>query len=570
MNGLTTAARLADLAERFWRFECHEFPLTAILAGEATRDATVFREAVADCDRRHLAAGEMLAELHHIAVDSLTAQDRATHRLLHRALEGIRSFHEVVAHYRPSLFPAGPDFTTVYFANTASADSVESAERYLERLATVPAFIRDVMEGLQAGYTYGIRYPRPVLDRAIANTRGMIAGAVESSPWCGPFKRSTAAGRAAVRRAGDGALALIRGELLPALQAYADLLEGPLARGARSTLACTDAPLGREFYLVLARNFTTTDLGPEEIHELGLAEVARLNGEIEAVANDAGFAGDATAHRRLLSSDAQFIVASKEELRDKLESLCKRIDKRIPAFFGRIPRITYGIETMPEAMSASMPPAYAQPNPADGSAPGIFWVTSDPKKCPSYMHLPLALHEAWPGHLMHIALMQEMEGLPKFRRHGAVKYTACVEGWALYCERLGVDMGLFETPHQHYGRLNMEIWRAVRMVVDTGIHWHGWSRDRAVEYMAQHVTLAREMIEAEVDRYVALPGQALAYQIGNLKFRALRQRAEQTLGDQFSFRTFHDEMMAAGPVTLPVLEELVDDWLSRQATGVHP
>jgi len=174
------------------------------------------------------------------------------------------------------------------------------------------------------------------------------------------------------------------------------------------------------------------------------------------------------------------------------------------------------------------------------------------------------VHEAWPGHLMHIALMNEQQDLPAFRRYGAVKYTACVEGWALYCEQLGIEMGAYTTPHQHYGRLEMELWRAVRLVVDTGIHAKGWTREQAVDYMASRLTLSRETLESEVDRYAALPAQALAYQIGGLKLRELRRRAEARLGTRFTHRGFHEAVMTAGAVTLPVLDDLVEDWLQRQ------
>jgi uncharacterized protein (DUF885 family) len=226
--------------------------------------------------------------------------------------------------------------------------------------------------------------------------------------------------------------------------------------------------------------------------------------------------------------------------------------------------MTYGIESMPESVAERMPLAYAQPNPGDRSAPGIFWITSLPEKCPSTIHVPTALHEAWPGHLMHIALMQEAEHLPAFRRHGAIRYPACIEGWAIYCENLGLDMGLYEAPHQHYGRLEMEIWRALRLVVDTGIHWRGWSREQAVDTMARSMAMARPGIEAEVDRYICWPGQALAYQVGNLEYRRLRRSAEERLGEDFTIREFHDTLLSAGAVSLPVLRDLVEEWLTRQ------
>ncbi len=564
MSPAPPSAPLADLAARFWRFQCHETPLDAILAGEATPDATVFREGPADYERRYAAAGDLLAELNGIGLPDLAPQDQATHRLLRYELETTRSLFEVSAHRRPSLFPSGPALMAAHFANTASVDDAESAERYVDRLATLPAFLRDSQANLRAGHADGTRYPRLVLDSAIGCTRGTTAGPVESSPWYGPFVRAAGAGKDPVRRAGARAEALIRDELVPALEGFAAFLEGPLADGARGTVTCTDAPQGRELYRVLVRHFTTTELDPGEIHELGLNEVARLATDIETVAADAGYPGQAEAYRRFLGT-GEFFAPSAEALRERIEILSKRIDRRIPAFFGRIPRVTYGVESMPEALAARMPPAYAQPGPADGSGAGIHWVTSLPARFPSYLWLPVALHEAWPGHLMHVALMQEAEGLPAFRRHGAVRYGACLEGWALYCEGLGVEMGLYQTPHQLYGRLEGEIWRAVRLVVDTGIHWHRWDRARAVEYMSRHVAMPLPTIEGEVDRYICWPGQALVYQIGNLRFRELRRRAEQRLGDRFRHRAFHDVLMAAAGVTLPVLADLVEDWLDREA-----
>ena len=554
-------ARLADLADRYWRFYCHEWPLYAVLAGEATPDATLFREAPADHDRRDRRAGELLAELDGIALDGLTLQDRATHRLLRRELESIRSLHAVAAHLRPSLSPTGPAMMVSYFANSSSVDDAEGAERFVDRLATVPAHLSDLRESLQAGHDRGIRYPRVTLDCAAGAIRDAVAGPAEALTWSGPIRRSPAAGREGVRRQAERALALIRDKLVPAFESFATFLEGPLADGARTTVACTDAPLGRELYRTLVRDFTTTDMSPEEIHELGLAEVARLESEMEAIAAEAGFAGDLPGYRHFLADD-RFLAPSKEALRERLEVLCKRIDGRVPTFFGRIPRITYGVESMPEAVAKRLPPAYAQPNPADRSAPGIFWITSLPERCPSPMHLPMALHEAWPGHLMHIALMQEAEDLPAFRRHGAIRFPACIEGWAIYCEGLGVDMGLYQTPDQHFGRLEMEMWRALRLVVDTGIHWHSWSRERAIDTMAQHMAMSRPTIEAEVDRYISWPGQALAYQVGNLEFRRLRSLAKSRLEDRFNLRAFHDELLAAGPVSLPVLGDIVDDWIN--------
>lgn len=555
---------LADIADRYWQFICHEQPFSAILAGEKTADPILFRESPADHDRRCATASSLLEEVQRIRTDELSAHENATYALMQRELTTIISLHEVKAHLRPSLYPAGPDFNLVFFANSTNANTVQAARLYLSRLETIPAFIEDLRNALMVGYESGFRYPEIVLSRAAAAVRSNLPAAVEKSALYGPFRRSTALAVRAMKNISREAARLIAEKIQPALEAYAVCLETELACDARDSISCIDDPMGQELYDVLTRHYTSLDMTAEQVHQLGLEEVARLQAEIDRVAAEAGFAGNTSAYRHYLATDKSFQANSKEELLEQMRVLCKRIDSFIPAYFGRLPRITYGVESIPEALSESLPPAYAQPSPADNSSPGIFWLTSLPEKCPSYLYPCLALHEAWPGHLMQIALMQELEQLPKFRRNGALKYTACIEGWAMYCEQLGMPMGLYPGPHENFGRLNMEMWRAVRMVLDTGIHFYGWTREQAITYMAERVSVPMKMITAEVDRYIALPGQALAYQPGNLKFRELRERCEQALGEDFDVRQFHDALIAAGPVTLVVLDELMENWLEEQ------
>ncbi len=559
------ADSLHRLAERFWQFQRHEFPLTALLAGQPNDDPTMFREAPADFDRRARVAGEMLVELDGIPVTGLSLQDRVTHRLLARELGDLRDAHAALSHFKPWLLPIGPEFNTIYFANMSHVGDEVSAARYADRLATLPAFFADVQACMKGGLEHGVRYPKAVLGPSLDNLRSATGGPAEATPWFGPFKRSPATAQPAVQRHAERARQCIEQDIVPALRALARFTESDLLPAARDTIACTEDPQGAEFYRFWVRHFTTDAAAtPEAIHALGLSEVDRLEAEIAEVAAQAGHAGDVAGYRQFLIHDPQFFASSAEVLRERVQIVSKTIDGKLPSYFGRLPRITYGVQSIPPAASERMPPAYAQPNPADGSSAGIYWISSLPEKAPSYLHVPLALHEGWPGHLMHIALMQEMTDLPAFRRANFTKYSACLEGWALYCETLGIDMGLYETPHQHYGRLDMEMWRACRLVVDTGIHLMGWSREQAIDYMLAHLSLSRTTVEGEVDRYIAMPAQALGYQIGNLKFRELRARAQAQLGDRFDIRAYHDQLMAAGPVTLPVLEEVVDDWLHRK------
>jgi uncharacterized protein (DUF885 family) len=394
--------------------------------------------------------------------------------------------------------------------------------------------------------------------------RSNLARTAEDSVLFGPFRRSSSGQNPAIVQLSEQGLQLIGQEIQPALQAYAEFLDTTLMLKSRDSVACAEDFLGVEYYDLLVRHYTSLDLGPEQVHQLGLSEVARLQSEIEKVAAEAGFGNRTDEFRRHLATDKSFQASNAKVMLEQMQALCKTIDRHIPAYFGRLPRITYGVQSIPPALSESMPPAYAQPNPADNSSPGIFWLTSLPEKCPVYMYPCLALHEAWPGHLMQIALMQELEHLPKFRRNGALKYTACIEGWAMYCEQLGIPMGLYPGPYENFGRLNMEMWRAVRLVLDTGIHFYSWSREQAITYMAERVSVPMAMITAEVDRYIALPGQALAYQPGNLKIRELRLRCELALGDDFDISQFHDALIAAGPVTLGVLDDLMTDWLASE------
>ncbi|MFV3074352.1 DUF885 domain-containing protein [Niveispirillum fermenti] len=559
-------AKIGELAERYWAFQREEFPLMAIQAGQPGDADTLMREAPADHERRAAWAAVAVKELASIDPRGLDTQDRATHALLRREFTALCDMVACGAHLRPSLYPLGPDFMLIYWANITALANVPDARRYLARLATVPAAMADARASLLAGRDRGYRYPRLVIDRAVAQVRGTLAVPVRSHPFAQPLLR--VAGRSpALADLAEQGLALITDQLYPALHAYANFLERTLGAAARDSLACTDDPDGDAFYRYLVGQSTTLDMSPGDIHALGLAEVDRISAQMLATAAAGGYPGDLPGWRESLQADPAQYAPTAAILRGEIEILSKRIDARIPEFFGRVPRATYGVQSIPEAIAEKMPPAYAQPNPADGTAAGVHWVSSVPGKLPRYMHVPLALHEAWPGHLMHLALIQEMEHLPAFRRFGALRYTACLEGWALYCERLGEDMGFYDAPAKLYGRLEMEMWRAVRLVVDTGLHHMGWTRDRALAFFGKHMAMPASTMEAEVDRYIALPAQALAYQLGNLKFKDVRRRAEAALGDDFPIRDFHDALMAAGPVTLQVLDDLMADWTARRAAA---
>lgn len=556
------AVRLERLARDYWQFRLDEEPILGIDHGHLPSRRRMFRESADDYARRDAQHAGFLSRLGEIDLDELSGQDALSAALLQRELAEARERYRLEEHLRPSLFPFGPEAMVGYSINKTVLHGAADAEDYLARLATVPQYLADCRARLAAGFARGHRLPAILLPRVLANVESYLGGTVEDSIWLKPLRRPPAPLDATFLERGR---ALVTETLVPAYEAHVAGLRQLFDGQCRDSLACTDAPQGAAYYRFIAAHYTTVDTPPEDIHRLGLAEVERIAAEIEAAAAEAGYAGDVAGFRQRLASDPAFLASSGEALLEHVEVLAKRIDRRIPEFFSWIPRMTYGIESIPAALSKNAPPAYAQPNPADGSSAGIFWVSGLPERCPTYMHVPLVLHEAWPGHLMHLAVLQEMQDLPDFRRHGAMGYHAYLEGWALYCERLGEDMGFYGDPYSRFGRLEMEMWRALRLVVDTGLHLHGWSRQQAIELMRQHLSQSDSTIDAEVDRYIGMPGQALSYKMGELKILELRRRAEARLGARFRLKDFHHRLMTAGPVTLPVLEQHMQAWIEGKA-----
>lgn len=557
-----TPPRLAALFDRYWAHLRAFEPLLAIAAGEADDATDLLRASPADWADRADGARALLDEADAIDAAGLNAADRRALLLLRRELRLALRGHALDAHLRPSLFPLGPEFALSALAGQSTLTDAAGCERYVARLRSVEAGLAGLRAALGEGMARGLRYPALAVERAIGNVRATLAAAAADSVAHGPLARAAARFPQLTPQAAEG-LAVIEQVVRPALAGYAAFLAERLLPASRATPACTEDRDGEAFYRHLVEVHTTLPLDPEEVHALGLAEVERIAAAMDAVAAEAGHA-DAAAYRAALRADASLFAPDGEALLERLEILCKRVDARLPELFGRLPRAAYGVRAIPPAVAVRMPPAYAQPAPADNSAAGLLWVTSLPERCPATMHVPLVLHEGWPGHLMHIALMKELDGLPAFLRHGGERYAACLEGWALYCEGLGADMGFYDTPARRFGRLDMEMWRAVRLVVDTGLHARGWSREAAIDWFEAHVSLDRDTAAAEIDRYVALPGQALAYQVGNLRVRAMREDAEARLGPAFDLRRFHDALLGLGPATLDLMEAEMAAWAAAE------
>jgi uncharacterized protein (DUF885 family) len=353
-----------------------------------------------------------------------------------------------------------------------------------------------------------------------------------------------------------------RGQDRLARNTLADFLESTYVPACRGSIAARALPAGRELYQQQIKKFTTLAMTPDELHQTGIEENARIRKQMNAIRERVGFGGDLPAFLEHLRTDPKFYAETPEELLKEVAYILKRVDGRLPTLFGKLPRTPYGIREVPAYVAPQTTSAYYWPPAADGSRGGFYYVnTYNLSARPLYQLQALSFHEAVPGHHLQLALQAELEDLHPIRKQS--NFTAFIEGWALYSEKLGGELGFYKEPYQEFGRLSMEAWRASRLVVDTGIHAKGWSRQRAIEYMSENTALSKHNIIAEVDRYIGWPGQALGYKVGELFISELRQRAEAALGDRFDIRSFHDVVLGSGSIPLPVLEHNVRRYIDR-------
>ena len=474
--------------------------------------------------------------------------------------------------FDPSREPFSSDnlpFDTFdYAARGTVIRSRADADAWLARLDALPAYIDVEMANARRGIATGFVQPRAIVETVIAETRPVAEAPPEQSSLLLPFKALPAAiptaDQAALR---DEALAIVRDRIMPAERAYLALLQNEYLPRAAASLAVRDLPDGDRYYAWLVRHYTTTDLTPDEVHALGEREVARIRLQMDAAIKETGFKGSFAAFLAFLRTDPRFYAKSREELLEKAAAIDKRVDAVLPAWFGTLPRLTFGVLPVPAAMEEGYTAGRYWPgNPQQGIAAGYMVNTSHLDQRPLYELPALTLHESVPGHHLQIALSQEMD-LPWFRKQADL--DAFVEGWALYAEDLGEEMGIYRDAYERFGKLSYEMWRACRLVADTGIHWLRWTRDQARACFDQNTALSAKNIDVELDRYISWPGQALAYKVGELTFKRLRQKAEIGLGPAFDIRRFHDELLSAGPLPLGILETRLDYWVADQETAAE-
>jgi uncharacterized protein (DUF885 family) len=443
-------------------------------------------------------------------------------------------------------------------------DNILDYENYIARLKGLYQYFLDAIELMRLGLQSGYKPPRVTLDGIVESLQSHLVDDPEQSVFYQPCLNFPPSVDESHRlRLSNDMRAAIRASVLPAYNALLKFLLDEYLLSARESVSAAEFPDGRAFYQHRIRYFTTLNLTPEAVHQTGLDEVHRIRDEMESLISTTGFAGGFRAFIDFLRTDSRFYAPSPEQLLKETAYVLKRIDGELPRLFKTLPRLSYGIRAIPEFSAPGNTTAYYQPGAGDGTRAGIYYVnTYDLKSRPLYEIEALSLHEAVPGHHLQIAIQQELGELPNFRRFSG--FTSFVEGWALYAERLGLEVGFYTDPYSNFGRLSYEMWRACRLVVDTGMHALGWTRQQAIDFMTENTSSTLLNITNEVDRYIGWPGQALAYKIGELKIRELRAHAEKQLGPRFDLREFHDLLLGSGAVSLDVLETLVHSWMTQQ------
>lgn len=563
----TAETSLQQVIADFERFSRQVDPITA--GQEGDRDALrrlpdARPEAEQEQHKQLVAFAERLAK---IDAQQLSGEAALNHALLTHMVK--ESIEETAFDFNRIAFQNDDGFHTLadYLGRTTTLASREDADAWLARLAALPTWYEQNVANLQRGIKTHYTQPRIVVDRVLDVARKQVAVKPEDSSLLLPFARMPAGIPAAAQADYRAkALALVRDKIYPAQRAFSEFMARDYVPAARSALAWRTTPNGEASYRFLVRRETTTDMTPDQIHKLGLEEVARIRGLMEKAIAQTGFKGSFAEFLKMLRTDPRFYPRTAAELMEKASEIAKRSDDQLPRLFGTLPRLTYGVRPVPAEMAEGYTTGRYWPGSMQMGQAGGYMVNTSHLDQRGLYELPaLTLHEAVPGHHLQIALSQELSDLPYFRRN--INVTAFTEGWGLYSEFLGEEMGIYRDPYELFGRYSYEMWRACRLVADTGIHWLGWDIEQARRCFTENSALAPHNIQTELERYISWPGQALAYKVGELRFRQLRREAEQALGERFNIRQFHDTVLLGGPLPLDVLELRVRDWIKKRRAG---
>ncbi len=552
--------QLNDLYAAEWETTLREAPTFASHLGDLRYNDRWTDVSLPAIQRRHAHQRDVLTKLAAVDPSGLSPQDRLNYLLFkHQTQTDIEEFPFhwwlVPLNQREGIQDENS------LADSLRFKTVKDYDDWIARLVAFPAYMDQTIALMRRGIEEKIVQPKIVMRRVPDQIKRQIVEKPEESLYYKPLKTFPDDIPAAEQeRLKTAAAKAIAEGVVPAYRKFHAFFTQEYLPACFDEVGAWQLPRGEEFYALRCRVFTTTKLTPDEIHAIGLKEVARIRAEMEEIQRKVEFKGTFQQFLESLRTDKRHYYETPEELMEGYLALCKRVDPELPKLFRKLPRIPYGLEPIPQHMAPDTTAAYYRPPAADGSRAGTYFVNLyRPEMRPKYEMEALSLHEAVPGHHLQIALATELEGVPEFRKFTG--FTAYVEGWALYAERLGEDLGCYRDPYSKFGQLTYEMWRAVRLVVDTGMHHKRWTRQQAIDFFKENTAKTELDITNEVDRYIAWPGQALAYKIGELKIRELRANAEKRLGDKFDIREFHDVILRNGAVPLDVLEQVVEEWV---------
>ncbi|MCA1633236.1 MAG: DUF885 domain-containing protein [Acidobacteria bacterium] len=555
---------LHKLFDEEWEWTMQQYPTFASSLGDRRFNDRWEDAGLEAVERRQQHRLDTQKRLRSIERARLAPADQLNYDLFRKDLEADIEEYK----FRTYLLPInqrGGVQTANELAELLRFQTVKDYEDWTARLRALPRLLDQTIELMREGVRAKILWPKVTQKRVPAQIDNQIVARAEDSPFYKPFAAGfpdtiPAPEQERLRR---DAREVITQSVVPAYRKLKEYFVGEYLPASFDEVGIWQWPNGGEAYAFQARRYTTTDLTPQQIHEKGLSEVARIRAEMQKVMTRVGFKGTHKEFFKKLRTDDQFYYKTPQELLDAYRAVSKQIDPNLVKVFKTLPRMPYGVTPIPKESAPDTTTAYYNQPAADGSRPGLYYVNLyKPETRPKWEMMALSLHEAVPGHHLQISRAMELGEIPKFRRYGG--YTAFIEGWGLYAESLGEEMGLYDDPYSKFGQLTYEMWRAVRLVVDTGMHHMKWDRQRAITYFLDNAAKTEQDIVNEIDRYITNPGQALAYKIGELKLKELRARAARELGPRFDIREFHDVVLGSGAVPLDVLERNVDEWIRSE------
>jgi len=559
------AGAFAALLDEVWQWRLATYPTFASELGDKRYNDRWEDLSLDAIDRRQAERREFLRRLYAIDRNALDEAGKLDYELFRRDLQNDVDEAAFKGYLMPFDHRGGVqnlDITT----QSLTFMTVKDFDDWLSRLGKLDAYVAQTIDLAERGRKAGYTAPKVLMERIPGQIAAQLVDDARDSPFYAAFESMPDSIPAAEQeRLRSAAREAISNKVIPAYRKLSKYFADTYLPACRDSIGLSVLPDGSAWYEFLARRYTTTRMTPDEIHRLGLNEVRRIHDEMQKVIDGLGFDGSFADFLKFLRSDPRFYYDNPDDLYEAYLATAKRIDPELVKLFGKLPRMPYGVKPIPASIAPDTTTAYYTAPAADGSRAGTYWVNLyKPEVRPKYEIEVLTAHEAVPGHHLQIALQQELGDMPPFRRY--LGFTAFVEGWGLYSESLGYDLGLYKDPYSRFGQLTYEMWRAVRLVVDTGIHYKGWTRQQAIDFFEANAAKTHADIVNEIDRYIANPGQALAYKIGQLRIQAIRERAERTLGDRFDIRAFHDALLAGGALPLDILEQRMDAWISAQVS----